>query len=311
MRSWAQTLLLSCVCLTSSILATDADRLHLSGQRSRRTVGGLVAPHIPWQVMVYLGDTAFDGGYAGGALISDRWVLTAARNLFVNKTRPPPAYPNDSWEKHSIPKVYVGITDRVLANSSNQAEVEKVVLHPDFRKTNVWENDLALIKLKEPVTFGETVTPIPLPERGDDVAETEGMRGVLAGWGWGALLTPANQLKYIILPVAKHEACRQEYEGRSDGPKVDEKVFCTSTSAFHENVCFGDAGGALAVQDAATGRVYAAGILSYDKTCTIRKHAVYAKLSAYVPWIYSVMRGDSETLSEQRNKLMNYLYSKQ
>lgn len=97
-----------------------------AGQRSRRTVGGLVAPHIPWQVMVYLGDTAFDGGYAGGALISDRWVLTAARNLFVNKTRPPPAYPSDSWEKHSIPKVYVGITDRVLANSSNQAEVEKV-----------------------------------------------------------------------------------------------------------------------------------------------------------------------------------------
>ncbi|PWA18982.1 hypothetical protein CCH79_00005039 [Gambusia affinis] len=44
-------------------------------------------------------------------------------------------------------------------------------------------------------------------------------------------------------------------------------MFCTRPTELEENICFGDAGGALAVRDAQSGDVYAAGILSYDKSC--------------------------------------------
>lgn len=87
-------------------------------------VGGTLAPHVPWQAMVYLSDNIMEGGYAGGALISDRWVLTAGRNLFVRKTR------LDTRGKDPItPKVYLGITEKAEAVTSNQVAVEKVSNH--------------------------------------------------------------------------------------------------------------------------------------------------------------------------------------
>lgn len=89
-------------------------------------VGGTLAPHVPWQAMVYIADSVLDGGFAGGALISDRWVLTAGRNLFVKKSR------QDIQGKDPvIPKVYLGISQRAEADASKEVAVEKV------RKINV------------------------------------------------------------------------------------------------------------------------------------------------------------------------------
>lgn len=89
--------------------------------RSRRMVGGKLAPHVPWQAMVYIAESMLDGGYAGGALISDRWVLTAGRNLFVRKSRE-----DIQGQEPVIPKVYLGIRKKDDAKSSNEVAVEKV-----------------------------------------------------------------------------------------------------------------------------------------------------------------------------------------
>lgn len=82
-------------------------------------VGGLLAPQVPWQAMIYIADSILDGGYAGGALISDRWVLTAGRNLFVRKTRQ-----DIQGKKPVIPKVYLGILQRT--DGSKEVAIEKV-----------------------------------------------------------------------------------------------------------------------------------------------------------------------------------------
>uniref|UniRef100_A0A4W4DQQ0 Peptidase S1 domain-containing protein n=1 Tax=Electrophorus electricus TaxID=8005 RepID=A0A4W4DQQ0_ELEEL len=258
-----------------------------SVHRGKRMVGGsLVSTHVPWQAMVFLSENILDGGFAGGALIAPRWVLTAGRNLFVRKSRE-----HTRGETPRIPKVYLGISRQAEAGPATEVAVEKVFLHPGFQSNNTWDDDLALIQLKEPVIFSDTVFPIPLPERGEDLADKEGQRGVIAGWGWGILLTPSETLKFISLAVAS------ECEG--------EKTLCTEPSKYSENVCFGDAGGALAFLDPDTGQVYAGGILSNDKTCSTGKRAVYTKVSAYLPWIHSVMRGDFERFSSLRTSIMN------
>ncbi|XP_034437290.1 haptoglobin [Hippoglossus hippoglossus] len=275
----------------------------LASLRSRRMVGGTLAPHVPWQVMVYLADSVLDGGYAGGALISDRWVLTAGRNLFVRKSR------EDIQGKDPIiPKVYVGISEREEAGASKEVAVEKVVLHPGFQNHSDWDNDLALIQLKEPVVMSDKVTPIPLPERGHDLNNTVGGSGVITGWGWGIHLTPARSLKYLKLPLADHSHCKAEYGSVSFTPDVDDNMFCTAATNFGENVCFGDAGGALAVNDTETGDIYAAGILSYDKPCSRYKYGVYMKISSYLPWIHSVIRGDTEKSSALLADAMSKMY---
>ncbi|XP_058485363.1 dihydroorotate dehydrogenase (quinone), mitochondrial-like isoform X2 [Solea solea] len=276
----------------------------LASLRSRRMVGGTLAPHVPWQAMVYISDSVLDGGYAGGALVSDRWVLTAGRNLFVRKSRQ-----EIQGKEPVMPKVYLGITGRPEANAAKEVAVERIVLHPSFQNHSDWDNDLALIQLKQPVVMSNKVTPIPLPERGQDLDNTADGLGAIAGWGWGIHLSLAASLKHLILPLANQSECKAEYERNAFAPDVDDNMFCTATAMDRENVCFGDAGGALAVKHPETGDIYAAGILSYDKACGTHKYGVYTKVSSYLPWIHSVIRGDTEKSLAVRTGAMSKMYS--
>lgn len=308
-KMWFSWLLAAWTCLaavthTEGRMKRSVSASRLASLRSRRMIGGTLAPHVPWQAMVYIADSVLDGGYAGGALISDRWVLTAGRNLFVRKSR------QDIHGKDPVlPKVYLGISQRAEANASKEVHVEKVVLHPGFQNQSDWDNDLALIQLKEPVVMSNKVTPIPLPERGQDLADVVGGSGVITGWGWGIDLNLATSLKHLVLPLANHSDCRAEYEHFAFTPAVDDNMFCTGPTKYEENVCFGDAGGALAVTDAETGDIYVAGILSYDKSCSRYKYGVYMKISSYLPWIHSVIRGDTEKSSALRSDAMSKMYS--
>ncbi|XP_037652182.1 haptoglobin [Sebastes umbrosus] len=271
----------------------------LASLRSRRMVGGTLAPHVPWQALVYISDNVLDGGSGGGALISERWILTAGRNVFVNKSQPA------GKKGIVIPKVYLGITERAQANPSKEVAVDKVFLHPHFQNRSEWDNDLALLKLEVPVVITDKVTPIPLPERCQD---TMGGTGVITGWGWGILLTSSKSLKHLVLPLANHSVCKAEYERTPFTPAVDDNMFCTGPTKYDENVCFGDAGGALAVTDAETGDIYAAGILSFDKSCGSHKYGVYMKICSYLPWIHSVIRGDTDKSPALRADAMSKMY---
>lgn len=84
-------------------------------------VGGSLNASVPWQAMVYLSENILDGGFAGGALIAERWVLTAGRNLFVGKSRN-----QTRGQEPLIPKVYLGISKLSYANASSEVAVEKV-----------------------------------------------------------------------------------------------------------------------------------------------------------------------------------------
>ncbi|XP_047435855.1 haptoglobin [Mugil cephalus] len=298
-------LLAACSCLVDVALTEGRVKGYSASLRSRRMTGGVLAPHVPWQAMVYIADNILDGGFASGALISERWVLTTGRNVFVRKSR------EDIQGKDPVkPKVYLGISRRDKADASKEVAVEKVVLHPGFQNQSDWDNDLALIRLKEPVAMSDKVTPIPLPEGDQHLADIVGGSGAIAGWGWGILFTPADSLKHLILPLANHSDCKAEYERISFTPAVDDNMFCTGPTKLDENVCFGDAGGALAVTDAETGAVYAAGILSYDKACTRYRYAVYMKISSYLPWIHSVIRGDTENSAALRSDAMSKMFSR-
>ncbi|KAG5849316.1 hypothetical protein ANANG_G00108920, partial [Anguilla anguilla] len=250
--------------------------------RSRRLVGGSLTRNVPWQVLLQYSDSVLDGGIGGGALISERWILTSGRNLFLNKTGQP-----TKREPTDLPLVYVGTTNRRTLDPAQAVEVEKVFLHPDFQNASTWDNNLALIKLKKQVVVSEKVQPIPLPGAGQDLEDKEGTRGVVSGWGWGTTFTFSELLKYLVVPVVNRGLCRAEYKQGGvlrDTPQVDDRTFCTGATALKENVCFGDEGGALAVLDPTDDRV-----------------------SAYLPWIISVMRGDSDDSDALRASAMRQM----
>ncbi|XP_063080022.1 haptoglobin-like [Engraulis encrasicolus] len=251
---------------------------------------------VPWQVMVYLDEGDFFGVYGGGALLSDRWVVTSGRNLLMEHSKKTP-----------VPKVYVGVAKFEDAWPSKEVPVEKVFVHPGFQNSSKWANDVALIKLSAPVAFNQTVMPIPLPEQGDEEEETPGVAAIFGAWDQGIIHELPSAIKHLKLPVVSRKECRASFTKPSD-PVIDDTKFCTGPSEHFMNTCFNDAGSAMVFQNAKTNRVYIGGVVSNNMACAIRRHAVSTKISAYLPWIRDTMREDQE-VAVQRAALVADLYS--
>ncbi|XP_052086018.1 plasma kallikrein-like [Mytilus californianus] len=137
--------------------------------RSKRIIGGTNAPRgaWPWQVALRF----MTGVYmCGGALISDRWVVTAAHCLKGWYNQP------SRW------RVSVGLHYLYDGESGTDIPINRIIRHPNYRvdqRETVEENetvpihkqyahDIALIELARPVDLStDYIKTICLPLKGD------------------------------------------------------------------------------------------------------------------------------------------------
>ncbi|NXW60963.1 HPT protein, partial [Eurystomus gularis] len=238
-------------------------------RQMQRIIGGLLARkgNFPWQGRLVTRHNLT----VGATLIGDQWLLTTGRNVYLNHS------------ENTKPEEIAPTLQLFLGGREQPAlAIEQVVLHPSYPEAV----DLALLKLKEKVLLGEEVMPICLPQKN---YVCPGRVGYVSGWGRGATLAFPDMLKYVMLPVAEDEQCRQYYEARNRSdwvqPILSSDTFCVGMSELREDTCYGDAGGAFAVQDPDDDTWYAAGILSYDKTCTASKYGVYVDVQRVLAWI--------------------------
>lgn len=233
----------------------------------QRIIGGFMAAknNFPWQVKLLTRHNRT----TGATLISDRWLLTTGRNLYLNHSAT------------ARPEEIAPTLRLFLGNGQPAGPVDLIVLHPNFPE----EVDLALLRLQDKVSVGETVMPICLPKK--DYVKP-GRVGFVSGWGRNVLYEHPTSLRYVQLPVADQENCTAYYAKEKDRavkPLLGAHTFCAGMSTFREDTCYGDAGGAFVVQDPDDDIWYAAGILSFDKTCSASKYGVYVRLLGLVDWI--------------------------
>ncbi|XP_032013693.1 haptoglobin isoform X1 [Hylobates moloch] len=212
----------------------------------------------------------------GATLINEQWLLTTAKNLFLNHSE-------NATAKDIAPTLTLYVGKKQLV------EIEKVVLHPNYSQV-----DIGLIKLKQKVPVNERVMPICLPSK--DYAEV-GRVGYVSGWGRNANFKFTDHLKYVMLPVADQDQCVRHYEGSTVPEKktpkspvgvqpiLNEHTFCAGMSKYQEDTCYGDAGSAFAVHDLEKDTWYAAGILSFDKSCAVAEYGVYVKVTSIQDWV--------------------------
>uniref|UniRef100_A0A2K5TY21 Peptidase S1 domain-containing protein n=1 Tax=Macaca fascicularis TaxID=9541 RepID=A0A2K5TY21_MACFA len=212
----------------------------------------------------------------GATLINEQWLLTTAKNLFLNHSE-------NATAKDIAPTLTLYVGKKQLV------EIEKVVLHPNYSQV-----DIGLIKLKQKVPVNERVMPICLPSK--DYAEV-GRVGYVSGWGRNANFKFTDHLKYVMLPVADQYNCIKHYEGSTVPEKktpkspvgvqpiLNEHTFCAGMSKYQEDTCYGDAGSAFAVHDLEKNTWYAAGILSFDKSCGVAEYGVYVKATSIQDWV--------------------------
>ena len=122
----------------------------------------------PWQVAVIKQSFLSKRISCGGALISDRWVITAGHCVY-----------NTPLSKLRIRLGEWNVRSQDEPLPHEDFEVEETAVHPDYNPAN-FRNDVALVRLAEKVVFKEHIVPVCLPEYRQNFV---GKYARVIGWG--------------------------------------------------------------------------------------------------------------------------------
>ena len=138
--------------------------------KGSRIVGGENAPSpIPWQVKVHISNQPI----CGGTILNEETILSAA-HCFHPLSQ---AHDQDFIEAGMI-KLFSKDRERFMGQKKF---IKQIILHPNYN-TSTKNNDIAILKLKTPLSFSEAVQPASLPDHSFR-PETEGKLGIVSGWG--------------------------------------------------------------------------------------------------------------------------------
>lgn len=231
--------------------------------------------NFPWQAFTSI------YGRGGGALLGNRWILTAAHTI----------YPKDSvflGQKRSV-DVFLGHTSIDEMIKLGNHPVRRVVVHPDYHQNESYNfnGDIALLELQHSVPLGPHLLPVCLPD--NETLYRSGLMGYVSGFGMemGWLTT---ELKYSRLPVAPREACEAWLQEKQRTDVFSDNMFCAGDKARQQSVCQGDSGGVYVVWDDRAHHWVATGIVSWGIGCG-KGYGFYTKVLNYVDWIKGVMDG--------------------
>ncbi|XP_017165130.1 complement C1r subcomponent-like isoform X2 [Poecilia reticulata] len=249
----------------------------------QRIIGGNdAAEHtIPWQAFINVGYSR-----GGGMIIADRWILTAAHMVVINgQVQTPEAL-----------SIYLGLADVPQILETPSLNATAVHVHRQYNNPNGlnYDHDIALIKLKDPVTFKAAIMPLCLPSK-NDTYDT-GMMGLVSGFGitdkGNYLRFLTNKLKYVHIPVVEQQRCSNSLRGtpRTKKPILTDNMFCAGTPEGGKDSCIGDDGSGFTLQSE-NGRFWAAGIVSWGFRCGQKgTYGFYTKVANYVDWINKIMQ---------------------
>ncbi|XP_049628491.1 chymotrypsin-C [Suncus etruscus] len=237
-----------------------------------RVVGGDNArPHSwPWQISLqYLKDDTWRHT-CGGTLIASNFVLTAAHCISKGRTY----------------RVGLGKNNLLVEDEAGSVfmDVDSITVHEKWSSFLV-RNDIALIKLADHVELSDTIQVACLPEA-DSVMPQDYPCYVT---GWGRLWTNgpiADELQQGLQPVVDYSTCTQKDWW---GAMVTNKMVCAGGDGVI-SACNGDSGGPLNCQSE-NGSWEVRGIVSFGSGLgcnTLKKPAVYTRVSAYIDWINEV-----------------------
>lgn len=238
-----------------------------------RIVGGSNANEneFPHQISLQITDSSGKRTHlCGGAIYSETRVLTSGHCVLDQ-------IPADMT-------IVAGAHDIFTSTGREQVRgVASYVQNPNF-EGSVFNNDIAIIELSEPLIFNSRVQPIRIAE---STFQPEG-KCVNTGWGnvkGDGTVTMPGYLQKVELDVIPRETCQEMYSGINE---VTNGMVCAGEGG--KGACDGDSGGPLVCKDAA-GRQYLAGVVSWGTTpCALSGYpTVYSNIAAYRNWIESIV----------------------
>ena len=181
------------------------------------------------------------------------------------------------------------VADTNLVNRCNPKVLkvphETVILH-EFYDTSIkrLEHDIALIRLKQPLQFSETVQPICLPN--DSLPDADNLVGqdvYVVGWGKTEHGKRSSIKQQASMPVVNQSKCGSDWKR-----KIPSMVFCVGNVNGTDS-CEGDSGGPIVRID--NNNEYLLGIIiAGPLQCGHHAPGLYLKISKYMNWMIEKMK---------------------
>lgn len=234
-----------------------------------KIVGGREAPDnaYPWQVSLQVSWIADPGKahFCGGSVYNNRWIITASHCVIGL----------------SPDEVVVTAGHNRLAPGIRRTNVSRIIMHPRYRHPTK-DNDIALLKLKEPLELGSRIRPIPLISTAEEAALDANSSVTVTGWG--ATVSGGDTvrtLRFVDVNYVPRSVCNKPL---SYNNKITANMMCAGKETGERDSCQGDSGGPLVRGAGGASRL--AGVVSWGSGCAVPlKYGVYARVTPYVSWI--------------------------
>nr|XP_019579579.1 PREDICTED: putative serine protease 46 [Rhinolophus sinicus] len=220
----------------------------------------------PWQVSLL-----FLGVYiCSGSLVHHQWILTAAHCL----------------QRSMNPKDYVVMVGvQHLPENGTQLPLARIAIHEDFN--NLLSDDIALLKLRDPVFWSPLIQPVCLP-----TANVKLSIGTMC-WvvGWGNTKSPVTSktpysLQEVAVKIVNNKICNQQYQFlylKGQKKFIGNDILCAN-SEWGIDTCQDNSGSSMVCQVNKTWMQM--GVVSWNFSC--KKHrfpGIYTSTSYFIHWI--------------------------
>ncbi|OWR44234.1 chymotrypsin [Danaus plexippus plexippus] len=249
----------------------EAEKVYLRKKTSMtRITGGLPALSGQFKYQAGLISDIVDinnKGICGGSLLTINRVLTAAHCWYDGE--------NQAW------RFTVVLGSQLLFFGGTRILTSDVTTHiywfPSF---NV--NDIAIIRLPEPVILSDSIGTVSLPVGLEVFNDLTGEIATASGFGYtsdGANVTENQSLNYVNMTVISNAVCNVFYAGGIRSSNI-----CTNT--VEGSTCHGDSGGPLVINK--NGMTYIIGVTSFGSSfgCEVGWPAAFVRITSFLKFIY-------------------------
>ncbi|XP_058061868.1 serine protease gd-like [Anopheles bellator] len=263
--------------ITCGSVAPLGTRLSINGVRSSKG-------QFPWAVPIFnVAGVSKPQYICGSSLIGPTHILTAAHCMY---------FPDGTLRQADQLAVVPGMfnIDNFSDDENQEREVTTIHVHEEYLHEDilVTDSDIAVLVLRQAVTYNDLVRPICLWSGSDNLEQIIGSKGFVSGWG----ITDTGDAKYpsyVTASVIEKRQCSLQL-GRLFSSTS--RTFCADG---HGAVpCNGDSGSGLALKRGT--RYYLRGIVSTGQhdpvtlLCDTQKYVVYTDVAPFRFWLSRIMK---------------------